>query len=161
MWCCTAYVSKECVVFQCQWSMKNAKIRYVTWTDQQWLDGKSGQASREVWRGPRYTSRPGPKKGQDHVCSGGVITDQWPGGELVGSEWQPKWVTQLAHISKVLPGSSFMEAILNLTTPLLVTGQWSALPHFPINSSSFSVQPLLVRPQLYIPTTKPKSGWAS
>jgi len=30
---------------------------------------------------------------------------------------------------KVLPGSSFMEAVLNPTTPLLITCQGSALPH--------------------------------
>jgi len=42
MGCCPAYVSNEYVGFQCQWSTKNARMSYVPWTDQQWLDGKSG-----------------------------------------------------------------------------------------------------------------------
>jgi hypothetical protein len=36
-----------------------------------------------------------------------------------------------------------------------------SLPHFCICSSTFSVQPLLVRPSLYIPTTKSKGGRVS
>jgi hypothetical protein len=44
-------------------------------------------------------------------------------GELVGSKWQAKWDIQLEYVGKVLPGSSFMEAVLKPTTTLLVTGQ--------------------------------------
>lgn len=40
-------------------------MSYVAWTDQQWLDGVSGQTSREVWDGLECTSRQGPKKGQN------------------------------------------------------------------------------------------------